>query len=341
MTPLSKLKALTDCLLDENNSWGEKRQVVNEIAALFAGLGIYDIQTNNREIGEAVPLAEGYAISSWGAAMCLLEVKRTMVFVKGIIAAIQTLQHKNTNPPLHILDAGCGPFALLSILPALYFKPGSVQFHLIDIIPENIQAVKKLIKVLSLVEYFGDLFVADAIQFKWQRKEPLNMVISETMLNALRKEPQVAITLNLAPQLAPGGLLIPENIQVNLYAVNNGLKHTHMLSASNSLKFNREAFEKNIATIMVLNKDTKFEQGLTKQLSTFRIDCDLDFSLYKFEYYTFIQVFNNQVLEYNDCSLTLPYSVVRNNLPPIEPAMELSFYYNISDQPGIGYYIKQ
>lgn len=339
MHPLTTLKNLTDCLLDEKSSWGEKRKSVHDIATLFAGLGIYDIQTNDKEIGEAVSLAEGYAISSWGAAMCLLEVKRTMVFVKGIIAGIQSLQQKKVNATLHVLDAGCGPFALLSVLPALYFKPKSVQFHLIDIIPENIEAVKKLIKVLSLEEYFGDLFVADAIHFKWHRKEPLNMVISETMLNALRKEPQVAITLNLSPQLAPGGLFIPENIQVKLYAVNNRLKHSYLMSNTSDSNNKREVFEKNIGTIMVLNKYTQFDQGLKKQLTTLRLDSELDFSLYKFEYYTFIKVFDNHVLEYNDCSLTLPFSVVRNNLPPFEQGMELSFYYSISEQPGIRYFV--
>ena len=150
-------------------------------------------------------------------------------------------------------------------MPALYFKPGSVQFHLIDIIPEN--------------------------------------------------------------------------IRVNLYAVNNGLKQAYLLNASNSLNHNWEVFERNIGTIMVLNKYTQFDHSLTKQLTTLRIDRDFDFSSYKFEYYTFIQVCNNHLLEYNDCSLTLPYAVVRNNLPNIERGMELSFFYSISEQPGIQYFV--
>lgn len=321
----STLKTLTDRLLANESSWGERRQAVHDIAELFSSLGIYDIHTNEREIGAAVNLSGGYAISSWGAAMCLLEVKRTYIFIKGIIAAIQSLQRNQPNKPLHILDAGCGPFALLSVLPALYVEKGTAIFHLLDVIPENIAAVKKLITALQLDDFFGDLYIADAIHFKWPKAVPLNMVISETMLNALRKEPQVAITLNLAPQLASGGLFIPENIRVDLYAVNNKLYQQD----------DRTPYEHFYTTLIQLNKYTQFEDGITKQLAKVKIPEEFDCTQNRFMYYTFIKVFETAVLEYNDSSLNIPCPAIKESQQMGLVGKELFFYYEVTENPSI------
>src|SRR5262249_46948528 len=55
-----------------------------------------------------------------------------------------------------------------------------------------------------------------AATYVWPRERSLHLVLVETMQRALEKEPQVAIALNLAPQLCDGGIMVPERIVVDL-----------------------------------------------------------------------------------------------------------------------------
>ena len=47
----------------------------------------------------------------------------------------------------------------------------------------------------------------------------LHVVISETMQRTLAEEPFVAILRNLRPQLAPGGILVPERVSIALASI--------------------------------------------------------------------------------------------------------------------------
>lgn len=254
-----RLKIYTDKLFADDSSWFDIRETLISIAYFFAESETFDIEKDRHQPGgKEILLDTGYAVSSWSAAMCLLEVKRTLVFLQGIIKAIKHLLAKTLQRPLHILDAGCGPFGLLSVIPALYFTPEEIRLHLIDIIPDNIIAVKKLISSLGMQPYFDKIVLADATKFEWDKRTPLNMVLSETMLNALRKEPQLAITLNLSRQLAPEGLFIPEEIDICLVQVDPGKRQKAYMDTDILNDQVRNQFEQPIAKIMHLNKATAY-----------------------------------------------------------------------------------
>lgn len=346
-----KLTALTNILLnDAACTWLEKRNAALDMAKLFALLGGYDLGQTDDQLQQLkhneVILDSGHAVSTWSAAMCLLEIRRTAVFVKGIVEAIHVLKERLTESemPLHILDAGCGPFSLLSVLASLYVEPKTVRFHLIDIIPENIERSKQLITQLGLSDYFGEMFITDATRFTWDADKPLHMVISETMLNALRKEPQVAVTLNLARQLSPQGIFIPERIDIALMQVDGWKRQTFLMQPEPFVESSRDDFERKLADIMQLERSTANFDTLASlnsiELIQLRLPDSYDPAVHSLELYTTIQVFGIHRLQYGDCSLTLPYPIARPFKDPLRPGDLLEFKYEISSKPGIRFSIR-
>ena len=59
----------------------------------------------------------GMALGTLWAALCVDDMIRTKMFVKGLIEAVEDIMKKKEGP-VHILYAGTGPFATL-ILPTL------------------------------------------------------------------------------------------------------------------------------------------------------------------------------------------------------------------------------
>src|SRR5690606_3672370 len=130
---------------------------------------------------------------------------------KALISAIKIFQDTRIN----ILYAGCGPFAPL-ILPLLpFFKPEQLSVTLIDINQYSIQTIKEIVAELEYEPYIAAITVADATQYTYSKLKTLHLVITETMFQALTREPQVVITRNLAPQLTKGGILIPEEVKIS------------------------------------------------------------------------------------------------------------------------------
>jgi hypothetical protein len=163
----------------------------------------------------AISLAAGSAISPLDAGRCLLDRRRTAIFLRGVHAAIQEAQQRFPGEVIHVLYAGCGPFAPLC-LPLLPLLAGqTVRFTLIDVHARAVESVQAILAALRLEKGTVDCQVRDATRYHHPDNQPLHVVVSETMQRALEKEPQVAILMNLAPQLAAGGLMVPEMIAVD------------------------------------------------------------------------------------------------------------------------------
>ncbi|KAA3663382.1 MAG: hypothetical protein DWQ04_10830 [Chloroflexi bacterium] len=156
----------------------------------------------------------GKAISPYLAARCLLDPLRTVRFLRGIYAGIHEGFRRFPGERIHIVYAGCGPYATLLLPLTTQFTPEQIQLTLIDIHKPSIDGVRTLIETLGLEAYIYKCVQTDAVTYQHPPEIPLHMVVSETMQAALAQEPQLSIMRNFLPQLHENGLFIPEEIVV-------------------------------------------------------------------------------------------------------------------------------
>jgi hypothetical protein len=163
----------------------------------------------------AIMVPAGFASSPLDAGRCLLDVRRTVIYLRGVHGAIKEAQLRFPGEIIHILYAGCGPFAPLCLPLLPLFAGQAVHFTLLDVHARAVESVQAILATLRLGGAKVDCLVCDATQYRHPDQRPLHVVVSETMQRALEKEPQVAILMNTAPQLTPGGLMVPETIAVD------------------------------------------------------------------------------------------------------------------------------
>ncbi|HKA19929.1 MAG TPA: hypothetical protein VKN18_16690 [Blastocatellia bacterium] len=210
---MEQLRQITDALLLPDH--GEHDDAVLKLHSLLSAISGLDNDPADSSNYRNTVLAVGEAISPGDASRCVIDSARTSKFLRGIHAALLEAQQRFLNGPIEILYAGCGPFATLAIPMITQFKPDQIRFTLLDIHARSLALARRIIETLGLRDYVREYIQSDAASYIHPR--PLHMVITETMQKALSKEPQVAITLKLAPQLCPGGILIPERVIVDAY----------------------------------------------------------------------------------------------------------------------------
>src|SRR5438270_11481631 len=211
---LTRLADAASLLLFGGDDDRRSRAAVTSLDRLFREITGLRENTADLRDRSATSVPAGSAISPLDAARCLLDPRRTAVFLRGVYAAIQEAQRRFPGEVIHVLYAGCGPFAplCLPLLPLLVGQP--VHFTLLDVHARSIESVREILTALQLAENV-DCMVCYATHYRNPDNRPLHVVVSETMQRALEKEPQVAILMNTAPQLTPGGVMVPEMIAVD------------------------------------------------------------------------------------------------------------------------------
>lgn len=208
----ARLKKISAGILFSGEDFGRIYSACQELYDFFSELtGIDDSSADARDQAETIT-ANGKAISPLDAARCVLDIARTTKFLRGVDAAIVELKKRFPDERIEILYAGCGPFAPL-IVPLLdRFTPDEIGVTLLDYHERSLEAAEIIFQKLQLKNFVADFVRADASRYKHNGK--LHLIISETMQRALKKEPQAAVMLNLAPQVAENGFFIPQKISI-------------------------------------------------------------------------------------------------------------------------------
>jgi hypothetical protein len=315
-TDILKIKELSQHLLTCADDFLIMKQSVDQLYSIFSR--ITDITCDDLN-DEQIFLSSGKAISPSSAAFCLLEMKRTAIFLRGINKAIQQKLSENSKRPVQILYAGTGPYATL-LLPLLtLYSPVDIQADLLDINEISLNAVKKIIGELGLDPFINKSYLNDAAIFIVETD--YDIVISETMQAALKKEPQVAIMQNLIPQMPDKAIFIPSAITITAKLVSAGYWNTeNIIHPSDEVLIAEDLF-----TVDKLHLDA----------AGYHNELDLSGAVGKYNRLildTTISVFENEVLKNGDCSLTLPLTV---SILDKDQTGGINFWYEQGEIPGI------
>ncbi|XOV78784.1 MAG: hypothetical protein ACFHVJ_17920 [Aestuariibacter sp.] len=207
---------LTRKLLSAPKEAGVLTPIVSEMAAILSSVTQISTEADMSN-WQDVELASGVAISPVQAAKCLKESVRTQAFLNGVYKAISDKLEKHET--VTVLYAGSGPYGTILIPLLPLFSARRVRVTIVDIHPENIEAIQKVTDWIGVNDYIDDYCILDACKWHPTGTTPsqFDMVLSETMNAFLKREPQVSIFAHLAQYLKPDGELIPQSIAVEAW----------------------------------------------------------------------------------------------------------------------------
>lgn len=301
------------------DDFGLMKRSVDDLYRVFSSITGVTIDQLNSD--KDVMLPSGKAISTAAAAHCLLEMTRTAVFLRGINQAISVKIPEAGGKPIRILYAGTGPYATLVAPLLALFMPSEIKVDLLDINPVSLSSAVKILEQLGLEQFIGAVYLADAAIFKVE--ENYDVVISETMQAALKKEPQVAIMQNLIAQTGDRCIFIPEAITVEAALVSSGKLNAETCSYEGVRRISLGK----ILTVDRNHLDVENDPQVV-QVPNAIGECR------QMNLYTTIRVFGEHVLGEGDCSLTLPLRIGRRERVEGEV---FTFWYEQAEVPGIRY----
>ena len=287
--------------------------------SLFEITGLDITEEKNRS---NLSFANGVALGTTWAAMCLDDLIRSKMFVKGLYEAIhQKLQKKSS---VHVLYVGTGPYATL-VLPLLtLFSPQELQLTLVEVNDISFQTVSQLFSTLELTSFVNSFLHQSVMDLQLESSDEIDIFLTETMQHALLKEQQVPIVYHVLPQLHSEVILIPENIHLYLATIENkeyGAVPKAILG--DIISFNKD--------YVYRSQKSDGDSGYTFPKKEFILKLEEQEPTPSIGIFTEIQVFGNNFITLNESGLTIPKIIKAIDNKTKE--MHLSLQYKINPIP--------
>ena len=300
------------------------RAILNKICEKDMDIdkGRNDIEFNN-----------GKALGTFWAALCVDDMIRTRQFIRGIHTAVQ--ENINQKKPLHILYAGTGPFATLLLPTILRYSKLDLKYTFLEVNPFSFELLQKMILKLGLENHDINLLNEDATKYKINAADQPDIIISETMQNALAKEQQVPIYLNLMTQVKNNTIFIPEKIALSIALKKSGIP----IEKLKPEHFHKEQKVFEVGKEIMLPSNTSDKQTVNKVAFTKKQTFIENKKLKGFNQLaiiTEIQVYKDFKININESGLTTPIFI--NEIPEnLKGAVLLDTQYHISSEPKLNY----
>jgi hypothetical protein len=323
-TAIEKLKIITDDLLTPVLNYSAVRNATISLKALFEDEVAFDINDQNNHAH--ILTGSGQAVGPWTAAFCVTDMMRTRKFILGIREAIEASLKKEPGKPVTVLYAGTGPFATLLTPLTTVFSPLQLKMVLLEINPVSFGFLQKTIQKFGMKDHLVEAVLTDAATWIIPPKLQPDIIVSETMMPGLNKEPQVSIVANLLSQSNRNPMLIPESISVDACLLGN------MGNDPDPILYLKTLIELNAETAILIKKDPENVDILsTGKLVIIPEMPDSKYS--RLALNTTIRVFSDHILGFNESALTIPFHLMKTESFKKYP-VKLLFQYNLGSKPG-------
>ncbi len=340
-----RLESLTSTLLDPAADPGLLRQACEALYEYLVERVDWDDPP--MDMDRETQLLEGVAISPRDAVRCILDFTRTTAFLRGVDRAIRQMRERHPERPVQLLYAGCGPLAPLVVPLLPRYHADELQVSLLEIHEGSLNSALSLCESLNLSDRIAGAIHGDALDFEAPEGIRWDVCVVEMLQMALEKEPQLAVTARLAPQIAEDGILVPERISL-LAALSDLSSEFRFLPETGEERSSSEGMEHrrrvDLGTILELDR-----RAATRLLAAAERDVEADAThLPGIEVRipeipeadrltpiirTRLQIAPGIILDDYDSGLTIPR--VLHLLPKVLPGDLLVFRYRLGERPGV------